>query len=144
MEKFEKQFMKFREYKIPEKEVEFEFARSSGPGGQNVNRRETKVIAHWNIGASQSFNEEKKKKIRETLGKRVNEKDELVVRVQEERSQHQNRQIAIERLNNLVNSALIPQKERIPTKPTKASVERRLEEKKKRGKKKKMREKIRI
>lgn len=131
-------------YKIPEKEIEFDFARSSGPGGQNVNKRETKVIARWNIGVSQSFNEEEKQKIRRVLGKRINENDEIVIVAQEKRSQHQNRQIATERLNNLVNSALIPQKERIPTKPTKSSIEKRLEEKKKKGEKKKMREKLRF
>jgi len=145
MERFEQSMLlekKFRE--IPEEEIQFDFARSAGPGGQNVNKRATKVIARWNIGSSQSFTEEEKNKIRETLGKRINEKDELVIQVQEERSQHQNRAIAIERLNNLINSALIPQKERIPSKPTQASIEKRLEEKKRIGEKKRMRQKPRF
>ncbi len=144
MESFDKQFMKPKEYKIPEKEIEFDFALSGGPGGQNVNKRATKVIAHWNVGASQVINEEQKQRIREYWANKINEKDEMVVIAQEERSQHQNRAVAIERLNNLVNTALIPQKERIPTQPTKSSVEKRIEEKKRVGEKKRGREKIRF
>jgi ribosome-associated protein len=144
MENLDKQFMKPKEYKIPEDEIRFEFARSGGPGGQNVNKRDTRVTALWCIGASKIFSDEQKQKIREMWPKRVNKNDELWVDVSEERSQPQNRRIAIERLNNLVNSALIPQKERIPTKPTKSSVEKRIEEKKRVGEKKRMREKIRF
>jgi len=130
-------------YKIPEKEIKFIFARSSGPGGQFVNRRETKVIARWNVGKSKIFDEKQKQRIRQVLGKRINENDELVVVVQETRSQHQNREIAIERLNNLVTSAVTPPKERIPTKPTRAAIEKRIKEKKKHSEKKQWRKKIR-
>ncbi len=144
MKNFESMSFERKIYKIPEDEIRFDFARSGGPGGQNVNKRSTKVVARWDIGASQIFDDEQKQKIRETWRNKVNRNDELFAEVSEERSQHQNRAIAIERLNNLANSALIPQKERIPTKPTKSSVEKRIEEKKKVGEKKRMREKLRF
>jgi len=144
MENFDQQFMKSKEYKIPEDEIRLDFARSGGPGGQNVNKRSTKALVRWDVGLSKGFNEEQKQKIREMWRNRINKDDELCVEVSEERSQHQNRAIATERLNNLVNTALISQKERIPTKPTHGSIERRIEGKKQQGEKKEWRKKIRV
>jgi len=115
---------------VPESEISESFSRSGGKGGQNVNKLSTKAEARWNIGNSQAFTDEQKEKIEQVLKNRINKEGELIVVSQEERSQLQNRQRAFQRLNELVLWALIPEKERIPTKPTRASKERRLEAKK--------------
>ncbi len=124
---------------IPKTEITEKFSRSSGAGGQNINRVSTKAETRWNIDKSKVFTQDEKEKIKEVLGKRINKEGELIVISQAERSQKQNRERAFERLNNLVETALIPEKERIATKPTFASKERRLTEKKHLGEKKKMR-----
>ncbi len=127
---------------IPEDEIKIEFARSSGPGGQKVNKTESKVTARWPIDTSQSFSDKQKNRIHELLGNRINQDGELIVTSEEERSQHQNRLRAIERLRNFVAAAIIPPKVRRATKPSKAQKERRLEEKKKKSEKKALRRKI--
>jgi ribosome-associated protein len=124
---------------VPEREISVEYARSSGPGGQNVNKRDTKAVLRWNVGASSAFSEEEKAKIREFAGKRLNAEDQLVLSADQERSQAQNRDSAVARLQNIVRSALEPEKERRPTKPTRASKERRIDEKRRQGLKKRER-----
>lgn len=119
--------------RIPENEFTITFARSSGAGGQNVNKTSTKVIIHWPVGKSSVLTEEEKGRVREKLANRLNNNDELVVMSEEERSQPQNRELAIARLQSLVAQALrIPKKRRL-TRPTKASKLRRIESKKQRS-----------
>ena len=127
---------------IPEDEIEFQFSRSSGKGGQNVNKVETKVEIHWNINNSKAFSEEEKEKIKQSLAKRINQEGDLIIRSEEERSQLKNRRIALEKLNEMIKEALKPEEERISTKPSKAIKERRLKEKKLISEKKKLRQKI--
>lgn len=115
---------------VPISEISEHFSRSSGKGGQNVNKLSTKAEVRWNIDTSEKFTPEEKEKIKLVLANKINKKGDLFVVSQEERSQLQNRERAIERLNNLIESALAPEKERVPTKPTISSKERRLEEKK--------------
>jgi len=124
---------------IPKSEITEKFSRAAGKGGQNVNKLSTKAEARWNIGKSKAFTQEEKEKIKRVLANRINAKGELVVVSQEARTQFKNREQAIERLNNLVKSALIPKKKRKPTKPTKASKERRLQSKKRLSEKKRWR-----
>ena len=124
---------------IPESEFTIDTARSSGPGGQNINKVATKVQLRWNIGASSVLMYEEKKAIRTQLENRINSDDELMIDVQEERSQAQNRKIAIAKLHALVNVALKPNKIRRPTRRTFASKERRLNAKKIIGEKKRIR-----
>jgi ribosome-associated protein len=126
---------------IPEEEIEFQFSRSSGKGGQNVNKVETKVEIHWNINNSKAFSEEEKEKIKQSLAKRINQEGDLIIRSEEERSQLKNRRMALEKLNEMIKEALKPEEERISTKPSKAIKERRLKEKKLISEKKKLRQK---
>lgn len=118
---------------IPESEFIITFARSGGKGGQNVNKTSTKVVLHWPVGKSLVLTDEEKNRVREKLANRINNEDELVLMSEEERSQPQNREIAIARLQTLVASALRVPKKRRPTRPTKASKLRRIESKKQRS-----------
>ena len=118
---------------IPQSEIKMTFARSSGAGGQNVNKTSTKVILHWKVGESSVFNDLEKKRIRNKLVNRLNDEDEIVVMAEEERSQLQNRVQALTRLQSLVSKALIIPKKRKPTKPTYSSKLKRLETKKQRS-----------
>ena len=115
---------------IPLNEIRVTFARSSGAGGQNVNKTSTKVIAHWPVGHSQVLTWEEKERLRIKLANKINNNDEVVVMSEEERSQPQNRALAISHLQSLVTQALRVPKKRRPTRPTKASKLRRLESKK--------------
>jgi ribosome-associated protein len=106
---------------IPEHEIEVSFSRSSGPGGQNVNKTSTKVLVVWKIRDSSAFTEEQKQKIIEKYQTEV-----LQATSQETRSQPENRIRAIKKLNRMVEIALIEEKDRVPTKPTLTSRIQRL------------------
>ncbi|OGM01496.1 hypothetical protein A2480_04375 [Candidatus Uhrbacteria bacterium RIFOXYC2_FULL_47_19] len=127
---------------VPEDEIKIEFVRSSGPGGQNVNKRATKAVLSWDVGASAAFSEEQKEMIRRELGNRLNSEDCIVMSSQSERSQMRNQEDVIRRLQNLVVEAITPQKERRPTKPSRVAKARRLDDKRKMGRKKDLRGKV--
>ncbi len=115
---------------IPTSEIKVSFARSSGAGGQNVNKTSTKAIVHWSVGRTQILNWDEKNRVRLKLANRLNNNDEIVVMSEEERSQPQNRALATAKLQALVAKALRVPKKRQATKPTKASKLRRIESKK--------------
>ena len=140
-EKNENQVQEKQKYLIPENEISETFSRSSGKGGQNVNKVSTKVELRWNVDTSAIFSEEEKERIKNFLKNRITKEGNLIITSQKERSQLQNRKIAQDRLNELIAIALKPEEKRIPTKPTFASKERRLEDKKRLGVKKKTRSK---
>lgn len=125
--------------RIPEGEFEFSSSRSSGPGGQNVNKVNTKVEVRLNIILSSYLSEDEKKLICSKLGNKINSQGELIVTSQSERSQLLNREKALERILKLLCSALTEKPVRKSTVPTTKSMMERLEEKKKRGLIKKMR-----
>ncbi|MFA6603695.1 MAG: alternative ribosome rescue aminoacyl-tRNA hydrolase ArfB [Patescibacteria group bacterium] len=114
---------------VPEREINIDFVRSSGPGGQNVNKTSTKAQLRWNVGASAVFSEEQKALIRAAAGHRLNSEDEIVLAAQNERSQSQNRDEAVRRLRELVAEALAPKKERIETRVSRGQKRQRLDEK---------------
>ncbi len=124
---------------IPDQELQFDFARSGGPGGQNVNKVESKVILRWNVGSSIIFSAEEKERIRKKFVNRLNNNDEIVLQSDEERSQIQNKESVIERLNSLVSEAILVPKKRRATRPTYSAKLKRLETKKKHSTMKRMR-----
>lgn len=126
--------------RIPVSEFNFLTSRSGGPGGQNVNKVNTKVELRFNISNSSSLSEREKERIFIILKNRINSEAELIIVSQSERSQTGNRKKVTERFFKLVSSALTEKIERRKTNPTKASQNERLEKKKQRATIKKLRQ----
>lgn len=123
-------------------ELVFSTSRSSGPGGQNVNKVNSKVELRFTIEKSQLLSEREKQIIQHKLKNRINNDGELIITVQTDRSQLKNKEEAIEKFQKLITQALTPRKPRGTTRPTKASVEKRLENKRLTGEKKILRKGI--
>ena len=118
---------------IPYAELEMTAITGSGPGGQNVNRSATRIALRWNVKTSRSLDDAQRTRVMGVLGSRLDSEGNIRIVAGEHRSQLQNRAEAMARLSQLVARALIVQKRRKATKPTRGSIERRLTEKKQRS-----------
>ena len=121
------------------REVTYRTSRSSGPGGQHVNKTESRVELLWDPGESLCLDEKQKIRIRLRLGSRLTDQGVLILVSEKYRSQHRNREEVTERFLQLVQLSIIPAKKRHPTRPTRASREKRIKQKKIRGEIKKSR-----
>ncbi len=118
---------------IPEAELRFTAARSSGPGGQNVNKVESRVTLLFDLAGSPSLSDEQKRRLGRRLAGRINKQGVLRVTSQRHRTQAANRRAATERFVELVRGALARRRPRLGTAPSGAARARRLEEKRRRG-----------
>ena len=120
-------------------ELKFSFSRSGGPGGQHVNKVNTKVELRFNIAKSQILLEDEKPILLEKLANQINQEGELIVIAQETRSQLKNKAKALEKFYDIINKALTPKKKRKPKTISKAAKEKRLKDKKEQSEKKERR-----
>lgn len=127
---------------INENDLNFSFIRSSGPGGQNVNKVSTAVQLKFDLNSSDDLPMEVKSKLFKIAGKKLSSKGILIIEAKRFRTQEKNKADAIERLIKLLKSAAIKEKKRIKTKPTKAVEQKRIEGKKYNSQKKEKRKKI--
>jgi len=125
-------------------ELEFSAVRSGGPGGQHANKVSSKVVLIFDIKNSEALSEQEKERLLHKLSSKLNKKSQLMLTCDESRSQHKNKQIIINRLQVLLESALKIDKKRIPTKVRRSEKARRLEAKKKRSIKKTLRQKPKL
>jgi ribosome-associated protein len=123
-----------RSVSIPLSEIAFRTSRSSGPGGQHAQKSETRVEALFDVAASTALTDRQKQRVLRKAG------PVLRAVAQDERSQTRNRDLAVERVADALRVALHVDRKRVPTKPSKAAVERRLEQKRRRSQRKRLRQ----
>jgi len=127
---------------INENEFKFNFIKASGPGGQNVNKVSTAVQLKFDVLNNTSLTNSQKELLLKSAGKRATNNGIIIIEAKSYRTQEKNKQDSIERLANLIRKSIKKKKPRKKTKPTKASSENRIENKKKRAKAKSLRKRV--
>jgi ribosome-associated protein len=125
---------------LDEDEIQESFVRASAPGGQNVNKVATAVQLRFDVANSSSLPEDVRQRLLNLGGRRLTAQGVLVIQSQQHRTQEQNRQEALQRLVELLRRAATPPKKRYKTRPTRASQEKRLDKKRRRGLVKRLRQ----
>lgn len=116
---------------ILQSELQFRAVRSSGAGGQNVNKVASKVELIFDLDASLGLTDDEKQRLKQSVSNRLTKDNLLLLQCDESRSQHKNKTLVIERFFNLLNDGLIVQKERVPTKIPRSVIKKRLKAKRK-------------
>lgn len=124
---------------IPEDELHWRFTPSGGPGGQHANKSSTRAEVTWNVENSRALGPRQRERVLGKLGHRIDAAGNITVASDRRRSQVRNREDALDRLRDLVDHALVVTPPRSATQPTKASKERRLQDKKRRSETKRLR-----
>jgi ribosome-associated protein len=127
---------------IPGEELRETASRAGGPGGQHVNKANTRVTLRWDAVASAALSDAQRRRLRRSLGRRLTAAGELVVHAARHRSRARNRELARERLAELVREALRTRAARVATRPTRGSRERALEAKRRRAATKRRRSRV--
>lgn len=128
--------------RIDDNEISFSFARSGGPGGQNVNKLNTKAVLHWCVETSTALRPAVKSRFRARYGNRINDEGEVVISSGRYRTQAQNKKDCLDRLEEMILAVLVPPKKRRATRPTRGSKERRLSGKRQLSQKKQGRKRV--
>jgi ribosome-associated protein len=124
---------------IDEREIEEQFVRAAGPGGQNVNKLSTAVQLRFDVRCSPSLPNDVRARVERLAGRRLTQQGVVVITAQRHRSQERNREDALERLTDLIRRAAQPPASRRPTRPTAGAKRRRIEAKKQRAAVKRLR-----
>jgi ribosome-associated protein len=124
---------------IPMAEVEFSYARSGGPGGQNVNKTETKAVLRWNLDRANWVASDVKERFRSAFGSRLTADGDVVIHSDETRNRSINEKACLQKLTEMLRRVWFAPKKRVPTKPTRSSQRRRVEAKRLRSEVKKNR-----
>ncbi len=125
-------------------ELEFKAVRSSGAGGQHVNKVSSKVELYFDVAASKALSENEKERIYTKIGNRLTKENVLILYSDASRSQHKNKELVIQKFLDLIRSALTVAKKRRKTKPKRSAVEKRLKSKLKKAQKKSLRGKPKL
>lgn len=128
---------------IPVRDLSWSAARSSGPGGQNVNKVATKVILRFDLDGTAALTQAQKRRLRKLAGRRLDAQGGILVSAQAERSQSQNLEHARANLRRLILKSLVVPKRRVATKPSKSQRRRRLQDKRRQSEKKQDRAAVR-
>jgi ribosome-associated protein len=128
--------------RVPLSEVKVRFSRSSGPGGQNVNKTSTRVELRFNVLRSAALSDAEKERITSTLAARIDGAGWLRIVEQRSRSQTRNRELALQKLRDLLRSGLRKPRSRVPTRPSRAAQEKRIQAKKRKSETKRWRGRV--